>query len=267
MSRNNQQDSSQRNCPHCLQNNEAGSVFCMQCGIKLRLSSPSDPPLTASKSSRPTFFSVLAISIGTILVFGLIGLVIGAVVGIRYFAGEDTQGDNSGLYFLFAVLGGLMIMVSGGVIGGGIGAMVGIVISLIKFPNKTNGDYFRVIGAPLLVILVPTLLMFFQADGVSLVTDAYNQNREDAKLDKELEAAVEIAKTYAQSECEYIKTILVEEQYPASQDRLVSLVSREYQLFRPIEITHSWDSSGDAPPAVQEPSLGRWGVTYALHSN
>ena len=258
MSRNNQQDSSQRNCPHCLQNNEAGSVFCIQCGTRLRLSSPSDPPLTASKSSRPTFFSVLAISTGTILVFGIIGLVIGAVVGLRYFAGADTQGLG-GLNFLFAAFTGLSIMVGGGVIGGGIGAMVGIVISLKSFPNKTKGDYFRVIGAPLLVILVPALLMFFQADGVSLVTDTYNQNREDAKLDKELEAAVEIAKTYAQSECEYIKTILVEEQYPASQDRLVSLVSREYQLFRPIEITHSWYSGDAAPPALVAPPAGQGG--------
>lgn len=175
--------------------------------------------------------------------------------------------------FCFTCFSSGFFLVGGGVIGGGIGAIVGIVISLKSITNKTKGDYFRAIGTPLLVILVATLLIFFSLDGVSLITDSYNQNRENAKLDKEVEAAVEKAKTYAHSECEYIKTILVEDQYrdssmsntvvsavTASQDRLVSLVSREYQLFKPIEITHSWDNGDADPPAGQEASWGRWGV-------
>ena len=176
MKRNNQQDSSQQTCPHCLQNNKNDSVFCAQCGTRLRFSSPSDPPLTARKSSRPHFFSVLAISSGTILVFGLIGLVIGAVVGIWFIAEGGIQGIQGSFVAVFIIP---MFVVGGGVIGGGIGAIVGIVISLKSFPNKTNGDYFRMIGAPLLVIFSVTLYIFFQAGGVSLVTDSYNQNRED----------------------------------------------------------------------------------------
>jgi len=97
--------------------------------------------------------------------------------------------------------------------------------------------------------------ILFNAGRVSLITNSYYQNREDTKLDKELEAALEIAETYAQSKCSYSKPILVEDQYPASQDRLIS---RNYQLFRPIEITHSWDNGPAAPPAGEEESWGRW---------
>ena len=238
-------------CSTCDRDNPEAAQFCVGCGTRL----------TASKSSRPNFFSVLAISVGSILSISVVGGIIGTIVGVIYVSSSsDFQDDGSGLAYFFAFLIVLVFLGGGALLGAILGVIVGIVISLKSIPNKTKGDYFRVIGAPLLVILVATLLIFFQTDGVSLVTDAINQNREDAKLDKELEAAVEIVRTYAQNECEYIKTILVEDQYPVSQDRLVSLVSRAYQLFKPIEITHSWDNGDAAPPAGQEASWGRWGV-------
>ena len=64
------------------------------------------------------------------------------------------QDDGSGLATFFAII--IVGLFSGGglLLEAILGAIVGIIIGLKSIFNKTKGDYLRVIGAPLIIILV-----------------------------------------------------------------------------------------------------------------
>ena len=82
-------------CPTCDRDNPEAAKFCGGCGARL----------TASKSSRPNFFSVLAISVGSILSISTVGGIIGTIVGLIYVS-RDFRDDGSGLAYFFAFSNG-----------------------------------------------------------------------------------------------------------------------------------------------------------------
>ena len=127
-------------CSLCAQVNPDKAQFCTNCGDEFK---------------RPglNFFSILGISGGSILSISVVGGIIGTIVGVIY-ASSDFQNDGSGVATFFAFLIVLVFLVGGALVGAILGAIVGIVISLRSIPNKTKGDYFRVIGVPLLIFSV-----------------------------------------------------------------------------------------------------------------
>ena len=99
-------------------------------------------------------FGIIAYSTGLIVGFGCVGGVIGLVIA---FATMSSEMANYGL------IGFLIIMMIGGigmVVGAAIGIVVAIIIGLKSTPNKTKGDYFKIIGIPLAIVLIIILLVY-----------------------------------------------------------------------------------------------------------
>ncbi len=112
-------------------------------------------------------FGIIAYSTGLIVGFGSVGAVIG--LGIA-FATMSSEMASAGL------IGLLIIMLIGGigmVVGAAIGIVVAIIIGLKSTPNKTKGDYFKIIGIPLAIVLIIVLWFY-----VPILRDEYQDSRE-----------------------------------------------------------------------------------------
>ena len=199
-------------CSLCAQVNPDKAQFCTNCGAELK---------------RPglNFFSVLGISGGSILSISVVGGIIGTIVGVIYVSSSsDFQDDGSGLATFFAFLIVLVFLGGGALVGAILGAIVGIVISLRSIPNKTKGDYFRVIGVPLLIFSVIFILLF----GAPIYDELKRNRVSSSEIDKIVSRATE----YVENNCNYINTFLISSDRPTEV-----VVSQEYQLIRPVAIT------------------------------
>ena len=199
-------------CSVCAQVNPDKAQFCTNCGDEFK---------------RPglNFFSILGISGGSILSISVVGGIIGTIVGVIYVSSSsDFQDDGSGVATFFAFLIVLLFLGGGALVGAILGAIVGIVISLRSIPNKTKGDYFRVIGVPLLIFSVIFILLFGPA--------IYDELKRNMVSSSEIDKIVSRATEYVENNCNYINTFLI------SSDRTTEVVvSQEYQLIRPVAIT------------------------------
>ena len=199
-------------CSLCAKVNPDKAQFCTNCGAELKR-----PALN--------FFSVLGIGCGSILSISVVGGIIGTIVGVIYVSSSsDFQDDGSGLATFFAFLIVLVFLGGGALVGAILGVIVGIVISLRSIPNKTKGDYFRVIGVPLLIFSVIFILLF----GAPI----YDELKRNMVSSSEIDKIVSTATEYVENNCNYINTFLI------SSDRTTEVVvSQEYQLIRPVAIT------------------------------
>ena len=92
-------------------------------------------------------FAIIAYSTGLIFGFGFAGAVIGSVIAFATMSSEMASAGIIGLLIIIMV-GGI-----GMVVGAAIGIVVAIIIGLKSTPNKTKGDYFKIIGIPLIIVL------------------------------------------------------------------------------------------------------------------
>ena len=99
-------------------------------------------------------FAIIAYSTGLIVGFGSVGAVIGLVIA---FATMFSEMANYGLigFLIIALIGGI-----GMAVGAAIGIVVAIIIGLKSTPNKTKGDYFKIIGIPLAIVLIIVLWVY-----------------------------------------------------------------------------------------------------------
>jgi hypothetical protein len=111
------------------------------------------PDQPQKRSGIDVFGIIVHLAYSTVLIagFGSAGAVIGLVIA---FVTMSSEMANYGL------IGFLIIMMVGGigaVVGAAIGIVVAIIIGLISTPNKTKGDYFKIIGIPFFIVLIIVL--------------------------------------------------------------------------------------------------------------
>ena len=111
-------------------------------------------------------FAIIAYSTGLIFGFGFAGAVIGSVIAFATMSSEMASAGIIGLLIIIMV-GGI-----GMVVGAAIGIVVAIIIGLKSTPNKTKGDYFKIIGIPLIIVLIIVLWI-----SVTIVRDEYQRSQ------------------------------------------------------------------------------------------
>ena len=99
-------------------------------------------------------FGIIAYSTGLIVGFGSVGAVIGLVIAFATMSSEMASAGLIGLLIIMLIVG------IGAVVGAAIGIVISIIIGLKSTPNKTKGDYFKIIGIPFTIVLIIVLWIF-----------------------------------------------------------------------------------------------------------
>ena len=119
--------------------------YCSSCGAS-----------TKDLPSGIDVFGIIAYSTGLIVSFGFVGGVIGLAIAFASLT-MDSAFASSGLIGLLLIM---MFVGIGAVVGAAIGIVGSIIIGLKSTPKKTKGAYFKIIGIPIIIVLIIVLWIF-----------------------------------------------------------------------------------------------------------